>query len=961
MKFHAQRSHPTYLPDGSAGKFTTNGLTPKRGAPYADPCVTDDGQPTGNPRLYQSANFQLPDIKFNKAGWHFFQQRISALWDDVKPTLDGTRTPEPLFFRANSRDCIEFQLVNLIPGFYEMDDFEVRTPTDITGQHIHLVKFDVTASDGAANGFNYEDGSFSPDDVIERIEAINKFGGLLQSDGSRILLEPEPHPFFGVKGAQTTVQRWFADDVRNNAGVDRTLRTVFTHDHFGPSTHQQAGLYAGLVVEPQGSVWRDPDPATGPATFGGRFDGGPTSWRADIVTPDPSQSYREFLLAFADFQLAYEPNTSFPDPAKVINPPAKEEVGLPLLLQPPVQCPGGVAPPCPEAVSADDVGTMVINYRNEPLALRVRDPLSNLQASGFAGDLSFAYRSDITRADPALNVQPTFYPPLTAGMQPGDPFTPLLEAYEGDRVQVRVLVGAHEEGHNFSVNGVKWLFEPSWEDSGYRNSQMMGISEHFEFIIPAVPQTATGDSADFLYTAGRATDDLWNGLWGIMRAYKGAQPGGNGPNALPSNTDLRAPEPTDTIGLWNMCPNEAPGRFYNISAIRADVALPNNTLTYNSRTNQGGTLHDPTAIIYVHDSDLLPNGTLNPAVTVEPLVLRANAGDCIAVTLTNRLPSTPIDLAGFNTLPMIVREFNNNNIWPSTHVGLHPQLVYYDVTTSDGQNVGFNPTQTAAPGASVYYEWYAGGLEPDSSGVLQWVPREFGASNLMSSDPIKHAHKGAFGALIIEPANATWSPANANSVVVTTGSTQFYEHVVQFQTDVNLRFGGNGAAVPLIAETEDPEDSGHKAVNYRTEPMWKRFNFAPNTQLSTTRTFDFSTAFANSQVGGDPQTPVFVTPKGAATRFRILTAGGHARNNVFALHGHAWQELPYTNGSVTLGNNVKSEWTGSFMGLGASSHFDALLRNGAGGAFQIPGDYLFRAQPSFLLDGGLWGIFRVTP
>ena len=29
---------------------------------------------------------------------------------------------------------------------------------------------------------------------------------------------------------------------------DRTLRTVFTHDHLGPSTHQQAGLYAGLLV-----------------------------------------------------------------------------------------------------------------------------------------------------------------------------------------------------------------------------------------------------------------------------------------------------------------------------------------------------------------------------------------------------------------------------------------------------------------------------------------------------------------------------------------------------------------------------------------------------------------------------------------------------------------------------------------------------------------------------------------
>jgi hypothetical protein len=66
-----------------------------------------------------------------------------------------------------------FQHTNLTPHFYELDDFQVRTPTDIMGQHIHLVKFDVTSSDGAGNGFNYEDGTFAPGEVLERIAAIN--------------------------------------------------------------------------------------------------------------------------------------------------------------------------------------------------------------------------------------------------------------------------------------------------------------------------------------------------------------------------------------------------------------------------------------------------------------------------------------------------------------------------------------------------------------------------------------------------------------------------------------------------------------------------------------------------------------------------------------------------------------------------------------------------------------------
>ena len=107
-------------------------------------------------RSYKAANIQL-DVILNKKGWHFPQQRMLALWGDVVPTLFGNdqmsvpqKAPEPFFFRANSGDCIEYWHTNLVPKYYELDDFQVRTPTDILGQHIHLVKFDVTSSDGAA-------------------------------------------------------------------------------------------------------------------------------------------------------------------------------------------------------------------------------------------------------------------------------------------------------------------------------------------------------------------------------------------------------------------------------------------------------------------------------------------------------------------------------------------------------------------------------------------------------------------------------------------------------------------------------------------------------------------------------------------------------------------------------------------------------------------------------------------
>ena len=388
MRAHAQRAHASFLPNGNPGNFILNGLPPIHGAPYAEPGVSDDGNSVFDSRRYKAANIEL-DVVLNKKGWHYPQQRILTLWNDVAPTIQGERPPQPFFFRSNTGETIDYWHTNLMPNYYELDDYQVRTPTDVIGQHIHLVKFDVTASDGAANGFNYEDATFSPEEIHERLVAINKAGGLygfsisddfidtstqtdlrLKRCGidvykrdytlstpencvfgipvekiflSGVLAESDnPAGATGVwaspyDGAWTTIQRWDADPLLNNLGFDRTLRTVFTHDHLSPSTHQQAGLYAGLVIEPAGALWFDPvtgerlynttteslwrsaaltpegqydyiytDP-NDPANWVGitRYDGGPTNWQANIHTENPDESFREFMLEFADFQLAY--------------------------------------------------------------------------------------------------------------------------------------------------------------------------------------------------------------------------------------------------------------------------------------------------------------------------------------------------------------------------------------------------------------------------------------------------------------------------------------------------------------------------------------------------------------------------------------------------------------------------------------------------------------------------------
>ncbi len=89
-----------------------------------------------------------------------------------------------------------------------------------------------------------------------------------------------------------------------------------------------------------------------------------------------------------------------------------------------------------------------------------------------------------------------------------------------------------------------------------------------------------------------------------------------------------------------------------------------------------------------------------------------------------------------------------------------------------------------------------------------------------------------------------------------------------FQNDLNLRYGarldpqGIHEAVRNTAEAGDPEDSGQKGFNYRTEALWKRLGFEPRTPLEETRGVDFTNALLNIRVGGGPVTPIFTAAAG---------------------------------------------------------------------------------------------------
>ncbi len=391
------------------------------------------------------------------------------------------------------------------------------------------------------------------------------------------------HPWCG---AQTTVQRWWADPVLNDKWEDRTMRTVFTHDHYGPSSHQQHGFYGALIVEPKNTVWTElvASPADvntkqnkcSDTTLSGfidnpcRPDGGPTSYAANIGFPKdhPHEKIeehqheirREYNLAFADFAILYNADL------RPVNPPSRQDE---LLL--PHNVRDGLKPK-PEGISTEDPGTRLLNYRNEPIPLRIakedRNSLEYHQKTTLGngkgeltpeGDMANVFsslvhhssqldsasdrmrklqnnvpneiidRKELTRLLDQQISKTKKFTGLLRENEPwrldDDPSTPVLPAFACDPLSIQLIQGSQEEQHVFSMNGVKWLAEPKSLNSGYMNGQQIGISEHFEMDVKLPNDPGV---TDYWY-GSPSVENFWDGMWGLVRAYGGKKcvPGKN--------------------------------------------------------------------------------------------------------------------------------------------------------------------------------------------------------------------------------------------------------------------------------------------------------------------------------------------------------------------------------------------------------------------------------------------------
>jgi manganese oxidase len=578
---------------------------------------------------------------------------------------------------------------------------------------------------------------------------------------------------------------------------------------------------------------------------------------------------------------------------------------------------GGRALNPPSTLSGeDDPGSMAVNYRSAPLTFRGSDPSQWFSSS--------------------VRSQPNF-----AGI-PGDPDTPVIQTYPGERLRIRIVQGSHEEQHGFALHGMRWRRDWGHPRSSLVNQQTLGISEAFTLDINPADASPYG-VGDHLWHFCSA-DDLWLGCWGLVRSL--APTPANFDRFSPLPDLLRSPaEARKALREARAVPKLPPKDAKNI---RSFVVVAQRT----EHLYSGTALTDPWGLIYrtvKYGGSEEITAALETAIEQDyweleddrveqtdlPLVLRARRGEWVRVILINDLlDDDDRDDDGqieFGVEPSPARLplehlddlFRPDRRTVSTRVSLHASLLSYDVAKFDGSNVGLNFDSTVAPWRSFseHTGSHLGGAEIPGAVVHRsehygrrnwreywWYADEHLAPERASSgagqvcylydmgDIRNHRHHGLIGALIVEPGDASafapgsiatqsdgWTGINAEIRVE--GRIVARETVVFVQDGLRFFVNGNpDFPMPDVNPGDDPEDSGQKAINYRSHPIHQGV-------VSKTPT---------------PVFPLLKAKAGDKIWLRVIGAGDKPRQHTITVHGCAWLQAKWVpNGA----------WTSSVTGL----------------------------------------------
>jgi len=502
----------------------------------------------------------------------------------------------------------------------------------------------------------------------------------------------------------------------------------------------------------------------------------------------------------------------------------------------------------------------------------------------------------------------------------GDPATPLLRAYAGDLVGIRIINTSGHDNGSFHIAGQRFRLERFDPKEAPKDSISLGISERFDlgFVAGGVglSPVAPLQGGDYVYMSG-THEKMMDGAWGILRVFdtlqpdlrplrQPAPPAGAG---FPQNTECtqqdrrncaRPPRASDT---GSIVPADMPVRVFDVVAIQRAIQFSNTLSIANGR-----------AYVLAEDEAAVLAGTK----PLEPLVLRANVGEAVRINFTNHLPATG------NGLPRA-----------SLHIS---QLT--KTTASLGSAFGFNNDSTAAPGETIT-QWYVIDARNE-------VPRSFNITDF--GDPISGPASGLYGAFIVAPAGSTYHdvktglPVRSGAVVDVRNpglpGGGYRDAALIFHDDDQVM---NRDVMPYRIDVE-----GVRGINYKAEPFSAKNPDRLVVDANIANVFHTGDGGAGSHA--DPLTPLIEAKVGDPVLLHVLQGyGQHA--HVFAAHGY---NFPFDASRAGMSHFPARQFAPHVS-------IDAYLVDGAGGqGTKLPGDYMYRDMRNPFLEAGLWGIVRVA-
>jgi len=425
---------------------------------------------------------------------------------------------------------------------------------------------------------------------------------------------------------------------------------------------------------------------------------------------------------------------------------------------------------------------------------------------------------------------------------------------------------------------------------------------------------------------------------------KGGYSTGANSHMLQQGVLLVAEDPEKVaVNNGQRCPANAPTKEYHVSAINIEITLSRfldyfpgymYVLTEHVEKARGEEAANKAARDKENDPGAVSNGLQGDAI--QPLVIRANQGDCLKLTLHNDIAEEATNLI-INGSSMVVSATGK----PAT-----PS----------------NADATVPSGGKQSFEWY---IKPDT---------QEGARFFRSHASRDQFNQGLIGMLVVEPRGSRYlSPFDGKpmasgweAMIEDPSGADFREFAIFYHEAGDEAFrllNKKGEMLPQRDPHTDSYRPGARLLNYRSEPHGTRIELQAHMGFYG----DESMAYG-SYTFGDPATTIPRSYLGDPAKFRM--AGGSEIVHSHHLHGGSirWARQPgnsnldfaaSSNGPVKFPLISDNSDRLDVQSIGPTEIYDQVIEGGSGGLQALAGEFVFHCHIPQHYVTGMWGFWRV--